>query len=99
MSTHKVKSGSRVLFSNSVTWEVWTDSNGYFELYVPAARYTIRILAIVQEHGLNVGYNESGFVIVSGDTPPIIFDLARIPRRGIYLSYDPKRDEKGNCGT
>ena len=94
----KVRIGSRVAFSNSVNWEVWTDSNGYFEVYVPAARYTIRVTAIIQEHGLNVGYNESGFVIVSGDTP-IIFDLARIPRRGIYLSYDPKRDDRGNVAN
>ena len=83
-----VKIPSKTIFSDSVSWEVYSDSKGYFEAYVPAQMYTLRIITMLKEHGLTIGYNNTVRVNVTGDVSVGEVRLDRVPRREWYLSYD-----------
>jgi len=87
-----VRITAKVTFTDSVTWDVYTDDNGNLEFYVPAQRYAIRILAMLTEHGLTVGYNNTIARTVEGDTSLGEISLARIPRHGIAMSYNTTSD-------
>jgi hypothetical protein len=87
-----VRIATKVTFTDSIFWDVYTDDNGNLEFYVPAQRYAIKMLAMLTEHGLTVGYNNTLARTVEGDTSLGEISLARIPRHGIAMSYNTTSD-------
>ena len=89
-----VRIPTRVTFTDTITWDFFTDGNGNLECYVPAQRYGIKLFVILKEHGLNVGYNNTIARTIEGDTPLGEIGLARIPRHGISMSYATTSDQQ-----
>jgi asparagine N-glycosylation enzyme membrane subunit Stt3 len=87
-----VRITTKVTFTNSINWDAYTDDNGNLEFYMPAQRYAIRMLAMLTEHGLTVGYNNTIARTIEGDISLGEISLARIPRHGIAMSYNTTSD-------
>jgi len=88
-----VRIPSMIIYSISFPWEVYTDKTGYYEVYLPSRRYSLMVFTIIQEHGLNVGYNHTAFLNVDADIAGNNYHLERIPRREVFLSLDESRSQ------